>query len=266
MSNGLSGSTPLGYQGTNAATPPNVTMHKNAPTPNNYQNFSIGDFWIQIVDPRANTNLIYVLLGVVGNVADWALLTGSVGSLITLTGNSGGAVFPSEANINVMGDGTTINIVGNSSPNTLTVSAIIPPGIIKISTVTLLSSDVKALTTVPFVVVPAPGVGSFINVIGISAILNYGGNNAFTSADGLLRACYTNAAGMMIIGTVMANANVVATSNQFSSAPVAATLSGSTTSVDNKPVIMTNPQTAFTGNAANDNTITVYTLYQVLSS
>ena len=118
MSNGLSGSTPLGYQGTNAPTPPNITRHNRAPTPNNYQNFSIGDFWIYIVDPRANTNLIYVLLGVVGNVADWELLTGSVGALITLTGNTGTA-FPSAANINIVTDNATPKFVGSGSTITL---------------------------------------------------------------------------------------------------------------------------------------------------
>lgn len=122
MSNGLSGSTPLGYQGTNAATPPNVTMHKNAPTPNNYQNFSIGDFWIQIVDPRANTNLIYVLLGVVANVADWVLLSGSVGPLISLTGDSGGAVFASGGNINIQGAGGIV-VSGDPLTNTLTINS-----------------------------------------------------------------------------------------------------------------------------------------------
>lgn len=40
----------------------------------------------------------------------------------TLTGNSGGAVSPAGNNINVIGDTTTINIVGNPGTNTLTVS------------------------------------------------------------------------------------------------------------------------------------------------
>ncbi len=40
----------------------------------------------------------------------------------TLTGNSGGAVGPTGGNINVLGDTTTIDIVGNPGTSTLTVS------------------------------------------------------------------------------------------------------------------------------------------------
>ena len=47
------------------------------------------------------------------------------GFLETLTGNSGGPVGPDASdNINVIGDGTTINVTGNPGTNTLTISAI----------------------------------------------------------------------------------------------------------------------------------------------
>lgn len=62
-------------------------------------------------------------MGVVGNIANWVLISNSIGSLFTLTGNSGGAVGPSAGNINVIGDGITINVVGNPATNTLTISA-----------------------------------------------------------------------------------------------------------------------------------------------
>jgi len=43
----------------------------------------------------------------------------------TITGNTGGPVGPDGAdNINIVGDGTTITIAGNSGTNTLTVSAV----------------------------------------------------------------------------------------------------------------------------------------------
>lgn len=46
------------------------------------------------------------------------------GPILTLTGNTGGAVSPTGAgNINVIGDTTTINIVGTPGTNTLTASA-----------------------------------------------------------------------------------------------------------------------------------------------
>lgn len=42
----------------------------------------------------------------------------------TITGNSGGAVGPTGGNINVVGDGTTINIAGNPGTSTLTANVI----------------------------------------------------------------------------------------------------------------------------------------------
>ena len=42
----------------------------------------------------------------------------------TLTGNAGGAVGPTGGNINIVGDGTTIDITGNPGTSTLTVSVI----------------------------------------------------------------------------------------------------------------------------------------------
>jgi len=49
---------------------------------------------------------------------------GGGSNVLTLTGNSGGAVSPSAGNINVIGDGTTIDVVGDPGTNTLTISAI----------------------------------------------------------------------------------------------------------------------------------------------
>ena len=124
MGNGLSGISSVAYQGTNAATPPNITTHHNRPTPNFYQNFQIGDFWVYIPLPPGNNNELWVLMGVAANIANWVLIGGGTGVLLSLTGNSGGAVFPLLGNINVVGDGTTINIVGDPATHTLTVTAL----------------------------------------------------------------------------------------------------------------------------------------------
>ena len=63
-------------------------------------------------------------MGVAANIANWVLIGGGTGVLLSLTGNSGGAVFPLLGNINVVGDGTTINIVGDPATHTLTVTAL----------------------------------------------------------------------------------------------------------------------------------------------
>jgi C1q domain len=119
MSNRLAGVSPLNYQGTQASNPPNITYHRRAPLPTDWQNFSIGDFWIY-----SATQQIWVLLSLANNVADWVALNSEVSAIETLTGNTGGAVSPAANNINVVGDGTTVNVVGNPATHTLTVSAI----------------------------------------------------------------------------------------------------------------------------------------------
>ncbi len=49
--------------------------------------------------------------------------TPAPGTVITLTGNSGGPVGPDGGgNIDVVGDGTTVDVVGNPGTNTLTIS------------------------------------------------------------------------------------------------------------------------------------------------
>ncbi len=50
-----------------------------------------------------------------------AATASSMGAVVTLTGNSGGAVSPTLGNINVVGSGS-VNIVGNPGTSTLTVS------------------------------------------------------------------------------------------------------------------------------------------------
>src|SRR5690606_30906212 len=49
---------------------------------------------------------------------------GGSGVITTLTANSGGAVSATAGNINIVGDGTSVNIVGSPGTSTLTVSAV----------------------------------------------------------------------------------------------------------------------------------------------
>lgn len=122
----LNGLHPLSYLGDNAVQPPDFVTRMYAPTANDSKNFALGDIWLDMSGypntlPTAND--IYMLVALVGNQATWVPLGG--GDIETLTGNSGGAVSPDGANnINIVGDGTSITIVGNPGTNTLTVSAV----------------------------------------------------------------------------------------------------------------------------------------------
>lgn len=68
-------------------------------------------------------------------------------SLETLTGNSGGAVFPSAGNINILG-GTGINVVGNPGTHTLTISG---TGTTNLNYVTTISTPYVVQATDDFV-------------------------------------------------------------------------------------------------------------------
>lgn len=128
MSNRLGGRQGTAYVGTNANQPPNMVYNNRPPTQYDI-NYSVGDFWID--ESAADVDKLWVLVSLVGNsttkgaLGHWIQLgTGSASNVNTLTGNSGGAVGPDGANnINVVGDGTTADVVGNPGTNTLTISA-----------------------------------------------------------------------------------------------------------------------------------------------
>ena len=125
----LNGLFPLSYVGVVPTSPPNFIIDNRPPTVNDSKNFYIGDIWLDnsnslLSPPISPTSSdIWILVSLSGNLATWVDF-GS-GNLETLTGNSGGAVSPNGlGNINVIGDGTTITIVGNPGTSTLTVSTI----------------------------------------------------------------------------------------------------------------------------------------------
>lgn len=120
MSNRLGGKQGTAYLGTNADQPPNYAFANRRPNSKDI-NYSLGDFWLFLDDQE-----LWVLMSLAGtitsegSVATWVQLTGGAGSLISLTGDTGGPVFvDANANINVVG-GTNINTVGSPGISTVT--------------------------------------------------------------------------------------------------------------------------------------------------
>src|SRR5207247_5257988 len=105
----LDGINPLSYLGVNPYTPPGMYGYQRDPTPHDNTGFLIGDFWLN----RTTPSLWYLAAKSVAGVqvAKWILLGGSGSGILTLTGNSGGAV-PGDINSN-------INVIG-MSPYTVT--------------------------------------------------------------------------------------------------------------------------------------------------
>lgn len=92
----------------------------NYPQQKKWLNTTTNEYWIlKNFIPSASSVL-----------ANWEKI-GSGSLTESLTGNSGGPVFPDgNSNTNILGDTTSINIVGNPGTSTLTVSAIGPTNII----------------------------------------------------------------------------------------------------------------------------------------
>lgn len=121
--------------GVEAASPPNITQHKIAPTTTDYYNFNTGDLWLQSVPtnttPVAGTLRAWMLAAKNANgqgqkTATWIpFFNGAAGSLVSLTGNTGGAVFgDANQNVNTVGDGVGITVTGVPGTHTLTWSLV----------------------------------------------------------------------------------------------------------------------------------------------
>jgi len=116
----LNGLNPLSYLGENAYQPSEFVTNTSDPTANDSQNFALGTFWL-----NTNTNALWYLASLASGIATWIKISSGTGNTETLTGNSGGPISPDGSfNINVVGDGTTINAVGNPATHTITFSAV----------------------------------------------------------------------------------------------------------------------------------------------
>lgn len=113
----LNGINPLAYIGVNPYTPPGMYSLPRDPTVRDNAGFQIGDFWINSV----SNDVWYLAKKSIGGVQNALWLELGVGSLQSLTGNIGGAVFPDvNGNINTLGASGQIIVTGNPGTNTLT--------------------------------------------------------------------------------------------------------------------------------------------------
>ncbi len=141
-----------------------------APTSGDNKNFIPGDEWLDTTG-----NDWWKLVKVTQGVALWVKIGNNTGNPETLTGNSGSAVGPdTNANINVVGDGTTINIAGNAGTNTLTANLVAG------STVRTVTGNSGGAVS--------PNGSSNINTVGsgsITVVGNPGTNTTTTQLTGL---------------------------------------------------------------------------------
>ena len=113
-SSSVSSENNLSYLNQDNEIKPIVIRARRAPTTND-RRFKIGTLWV-----NQDTNQSYQLTSVSGGLANWVLLGVGAGDLESLTGNSGGAIFPDgSSNINIVGN-DLLTVTG--SGNTLTIT------------------------------------------------------------------------------------------------------------------------------------------------
>ena len=129
--NRLNGLFPLSYMGVIPTSPQNFIQDTRAPTSTDWQNFYIGDLWLDISSDTAPNYIpptidnLYILTSLDKNSATWVPFAGSAGTVTDLTGNTGGKVPPTAGNINVLGDTTVgLTIAGTPGTSTLLVTTV----------------------------------------------------------------------------------------------------------------------------------------------
>ncbi len=116
----------INYRGNRAQSPVNITYNDRDPGQYDTQNVVIGDEWINTSE---DTIWKLISLGQTAQsqgfmLATWVEITNSSGTLLTLSSNTGDTVDPDgSGNISIVGDGTTITGVGDSTTNTITLSS-----------------------------------------------------------------------------------------------------------------------------------------------
>lgn len=169
------------YGGVESWTPFDGKVEKRAPTADDWKGYHLGCFWFN----RITKNLWY-LAGLVGNQADWKLLSvGLLSGILTLTGNIGGAVSPDGAgNVDFVGAGS-LEVVGNPGANTLLIQ-----GLGGKNPAILFTEDVGTASP--------DGVGN-INILGGTGIDTLGAGSTVTvSVDGSFATQYDCDAGSAI--------------------------------------------------------------------
>ncbi len=135
-----------------------------------------------------------------------------------------------------------------------------------VSSTVLTSTQIKALRATPITLIAAQGSGNAIWLLGIITKFTYGGTNVFVAAAGqTIGVYYVGTAGLQVY-TALFNAALTGSSSSYTQVPIVNSGGNATTIFENQAVVAANTvATEITGNAANDNTITINLLYKVVT-
>src|SRR5258708_4039397 len=133
------------------------------------------------------------------------------------------------------------------------------------TSLTLTSAQIKALHATPVQMIAAPGAGKVICLVGpLYAKFTYGGSNVFVAgASQVIKLYYAtnNSAGSPI-----SNAIIVSSASTYSIVAAQAFAGAALANLENQPINAYNDvATEITGNAANNNTITLSAMYYIMT-
>jgi len=155
--------------------------------------------------------------------------------------------------------GTTGNVL--TSDGTNWVSSAAAGGSVLVATGTLTSSQIKAINSSPIALVAAQGAGKAIIPLQLVVKLNYGSNVFVAGSGQQIRLCY----GTSIIATAVSNSIITASSNRMGYSNAFSYTDNAASSTQNVALNFYTTDSAITGNASNDSTITWELLYIVVT-
>ena len=135
------------------------------------------------------------------------------------------------------------------------------------TSVTLTSLQIKNLHATPITIVPAPGANMYIWPIRVVTKFNYGGNNVFVAGAGQYVYLYLGTAFQTLSSSILDATGVTASSNNYTYASCTYNTAANAATVINKCLNAKNViATEISGNASNDNTITIGVWYNTYST
>lgn len=190
------------------------------------------------------------------------------GTNATSMANTDGVVYYDGTRLVTTAVGTATQVLTSNGAGVAPTFQAAPGTGFSTATLNLTNSQIKNLHGTPVTAISNPGSGKTIQVLGVITKMVYGGTNIFTAgASQTISAAYASSSGTTFTnsGVIMSNANIVNNASTIQTAIPANVGGGAAfpaTNLENQPIVVYNPvATEISGNAANDNTITVIITY-----
>lgn len=249
---------PRRYLGVRAPTPPNLVSENRAPGASD-KGYVQGDFWYD-----KSGAAVYQFVGLSSGSAVWLQFatntagSGSNGQLLigaTSASPEWAALTSADGTIAFTAGANTLDLSAAGSSSTA----------LRFTDVTLTSAEVKALATTPITLVAAPAAGATLMFHGALLKLNYGGSNVFAESGDNLGIKYTDASGVQVSSTIESTGFIDQSADTYTTGTAANDAIVAATGAEAQALVLDNLNANITGNAANDNTLTVRTYYTLQS-